>query len=124
MAVDVRSFRTVVLSGGAREMGRMHGEELRDVIGETMGRWKEALARESGLTAETYLDRFVEETNFVPAIDRWAPHLLEEVRGIAEGADQSFRDVYAYQLIDEQWIFTAQLRRELKFKVQSTTLKV
>jgi hypothetical protein len=111
MAVDVPSFRTVVLSGSPREVGRIHGEELRDVIREAMGRWKEALSLESGLTAETYLDRFVEETDFVPAIDRWVPHLLEEVRGIAEGADQRFRDVYAYQLIDEQWIFTGQLRR-------------
>src|SRR5207245_6921022 len=61
---------------------------------------------------EDYLDRFVEGTDFLPAIARWAPDLLEEVRGIGEGADLSFRDAYAYQLMDEEWLFRCAQTRE------------
>jgi len=93
-------------------MGRIHGESLRADIIETMGRWKAALSENSGLTADEFVERFLDATDFGPAIERSTPNLMEEVRGIAEGSGASFRDVYAYQLIDEQWIFMAQLQRE------------
>jgi hypothetical protein len=82
------------------------------VISTTIERRREALAQATGLSAGAYLDRFLQETNFIPAIERSAPHLLEEVRGIADGANVAFADLYAYQLIDEQWLFTGRLLRE------------
>ena len=59
----------------------------------------------TGLRADDYLARFVESTDYLPAIERWASPLLEEVRGIGEGAGIPFRDIYAYQLMDEEWLF-------------------
>ena len=52
---------------------------------------------------------FLKKTDFQPAIDRWTPGLLDEVRGIADGAGVDFDTMYAYQLIDEIWVMGADL---------------
>ncbi|HZS93599.1 MAG TPA: C45 family peptidase [Chloroflexota bacterium] len=101
-------LRVIHLTGTSRERGRAYGEQLRDAITFGIGRWKEALQASTGIRPNEWLEEFVESTNFLPAIERWAPHLLEEVRGIAEGADIPFRDAYAYQLMDEEWAFRYQ----------------
>lgn len=100
-------IRIVHLKGTPRQRGRVHGEALRSLITAGMERWKGSIHESTGRHPDEYLDRFVEETDFMSAIERWAPHLLDEVRGIGEGAGISFRDVYAYQLMDEEWIFRA-----------------
>jgi isopenicillin-N N-acyltransferase-like protein len=104
------TLQYLTLTGSPRERGRIHGETLRAEIREVMDRWEDALQSASKLRVAEFLDRLCEETNFVPAIERWTPGLLEEVRGIADGANMSFRDVYAYQLVDEHWIFIRQLQ--------------
>jgi hypothetical protein len=40
-------------------------------------------------------------------MERWTPGLLDEVRGIAAGAQIDFDTMYAYQLIDEVWAMGA-----------------
>jgi hypothetical protein len=112
MDTEESEVHVVTVSGSPRERGRIHGETLRSEIREVMARWQAALQEASGLPAEKYIDRFLAETNFLPAIERRTPDLLEEVRGIAEGADLPFRDVFACQLVDEQWIYTRQLREQ------------
>jgi predicted choloylglycine hydrolase len=77
-----------------------------------MARWKATLATVVPMALDAYLDRFVAETAFLETIERLTSDLLEEVRGIGEGADLSFRDIYAYQLMDEEWFFRTDLLRE------------
>lgn len=101
--------RKIVLRGKGRARGRAHGEELRDLVLEQQERWTQALQDDIGLSPEPYLDRLFAETNFMPAIERWTPDLLEEVRGIAEGAGTDFRLTLARQLSDEEPWF----RREI-----------
>ncbi|TKT77420.1 C45 family peptidase [Aquamicrobium sp. LC103] len=88
-----------------RERGRVHGETLRAVIGEKIGRWHEAIDVAYGASSEIFLPRFLAGTDFRSAIARHAPDLLEEVAGIAEGADIDAETVYAMQLMDEEWWF-------------------
>jgi isopenicillin-N N-acyltransferase like protein len=106
--------RTLLLTGSPRERGLAHGEALRPTILSGMARWKDAIQATVGIAIDDYLDDFTARTNFLPAIERWAPHLLEEVRGIGEGAGISFRDAYAYQLMDEEWLFRTDLIRSLQ----------
>ncbi|MEO5581268.1 MAG: C45 family peptidase, partial [Saprospiraceae bacterium] len=37
---------------------------------------------------------------------------LEEVRGIAVGSGQDFKDVFAFQLVDEYWVYQDKLRND------------
>jgi hypothetical protein len=108
---EVAVLWTAQLDGTPRDRGRAHGEVLRAVIAAVMQRWRDGLRQTTGLDPDDYLDRFVNGTDFLPAIKRWAPALLDEVHGIGEGADVPFRDIYAYQLMDEEWLFRFSLTR-------------
>ncbi|MBW2366899.1 MAG: hypothetical protein JRH15_03335 [Deltaproteobacteria bacterium] len=111
-----RGLPIIVLEGKSpRERGRAHGETLKDMIREHRDRWEQNMHSDTGLDMETYLAQLLSETNFIPAIKRWTPGLLEEVRGIAEGAGIDFRYVLARQLSDEEpWY-----RREKKMAMTS-----
>ena len=85
-------------------MGVIHGTALKPEITELIKRWKEDLASTYKVTGEEYIRRFLSRTDFRPDIDRWTPGLLEEVRGIADGAGVDFDTMYAFQLIDESWV--------------------
>lgn len=88
-----------------RGRGRAHGEALRTVIALKVVRWQEAIAEAYGEPAESFLERFLRTTDFVPAIARHTPELLEEIAGIAEGAALPEQRALALQLMDEEWWF-------------------
>jgi isopenicillin-N N-acyltransferase like protein len=94
-------LRILVLKGEPRWRGRQHGEELRAEIGRHLDLFLEDIGRDTGLVPREYLARFLSETDFLPAVKKYTPDLLEEVRGIAEGAGRSFDEVFARQLSDE-----------------------
>jgi isopenicillin-N N-acyltransferase-like protein len=96
-------LRIVEVSGSPRELGRAHGEELRTTIAEGLQNWLEVIATETGLRTDDYVASFLASTDFLTAIETHTPDCLEEVRGIAEGARQSFDVMLAYQLMDEEW---------------------
>jgi hypothetical protein len=60
---------------------------------------------------DDYLIEFLDATHYLPAMQRWAPEALEEIRGLAEGANQPFRRVLAYNLMDEEWYFGEERRQ-------------
>jgi len=96
-------LRIVDLRGTAYEMGVTHGRTLKAEIRKLVARWKRDLEKSFGMPAGDFIRVLLEKTDFRPAIERWTPGLLDEVRGIADGAGLDFETIYAYQLIDEQW---------------------
>ena len=102
----------LVLEGAPRERGRTHGEALRPTIHEFIERWKYRLGMATGMDPDRYLGRFLKETRLVEAVKRWAPHLLEEVEGIGEGAGVDFDTIFAYQCADEEWWYRDSIGRE------------
>lgn len=85
--------------------GRAHGEALRGTIAEKIERWQAAIGKAYGRPAAAFLPVFLSVTDFRTAIAAHVPDLLEEVRGIAEGAGISEETAYALQLMDEEWWF-------------------
>jgi hypothetical protein len=102
-------LRIVDLEGTPYQMGKVHGQTLKTEILELLKRWKEDLEKTYGVTAEVFIQNLLKKTDFQPAIARWTPGLLDEVRGIADGAGVDFDTMYAYQLIDEIWAMDADL---------------
>jgi len=99
------NLQVLVLDGLPRKRGQIHGEALRSKIKEAINRWKEFFPKFKHMNQDEYISKFLEETNFLPAIKKWTPDLLEEVKGIGEGAGVDFKTIYAYQLMDEEWLF-------------------
>ncbi len=91
------------LEGTGYQRGLCHGETLRVKIQELVGAWLAQLSVGFQLDAGQVIQRFLERTEFIPAIEKWTPDLLDEVRGIADGCGLSFETMLAFQLIDELW---------------------
>lgn len=102
-AIDRSTITVLDAHGSPRRVGHMHGEHRREAVAEGLVRWKARLEEALGVDADAAIARFLAETNFLPAIERHTPDLLDEVRGIAEGANQSFDTILAYNLLDEAW---------------------
>lgn len=94
-------MRVLELSGSPRQRGRQHGEELRELIGRHYDLYLENIEQDTGMNAKKYLDQFFAATDFIPAAEKYAPDLLEELHGIAEGSGRSFQEVFARMLSDE-----------------------
>lgn len=100
----------LTLSGPPRQRGRIHGEALRGEIRAVLGGWKDFLAGSYKVSPDLFIQSLLEQTDFSAAIEKWTPDLMEETRGIAEGAGADFSDVFAFQLQDEQWWFGQDLK--------------
>lgn len=96
------AFRKLIVEGDPRTRGQVHGESLRTLVREHYGRWLEAIGNDLGCDPETYVRNFLSKMRFGAAIERWAPGLLEEVRGISEGAGVPLDIALARQLSDEE----------------------
>lgn len=108
----VGELRYLDLRGTPYEMGLAHGKALSAEIAELVEGWKADLARTYDMPAEDFIRKFLAFTDFKPAIERWTPGLLDEVRGIAAGAGLDFETMFAYQLIDEMWVMGEAASRE------------
>jgi isopenicillin-N N-acyltransferase-like protein len=93
----------VTCAGAPSVRGETHGEALRERIRDGLGNWLEAIGKTHEIDPDAYLQEFIQGTDYLPAIERWTPDLLEEMAGIARGANQPWERIYAYNLPDEEW---------------------
>jgi len=100
---DSSGIRLLDLDGTPYERGFVVGKNLRPMVLETIDRWKYRLEVQYRMDADALIKQFLENTNFVKAIDNWGPHLIDEVRGISEGAGIDFDTIFALQCMDKQW---------------------
>jgi isopenicillin-N N-acyltransferase-like protein len=70
--------------------GREYGEAARDQIQRSIAYYREAFERSAGLEWSEVCTR---ATAWIPLIEDYLPGILEEVRGIGEGAGVSFEEV-------------------------------
>lgn len=103
--MQTATFPVVTCAGTPRERGLVHGEALRPLIADGLGRWMANLESTHGIDADSYLNEFISNSDHISAAERWTPDLLEEVRGIAAGSGQSFERIFAYNLMDEEWSY-------------------
>lgn len=87
-----KPFPVISVSGTPFERGVAHGELLRDRIGIAVDRYMRRFAHFSGLDHE---DARAEARRYIDPIRTYDNSLLEEIEGIADGADLRFEDVLA-----------------------------
>lgn len=87
-------FPYVEAAGTPYEMGRQHGRQ----VAEQVRGFCDHLVRSSGYPREEVLRA---ASRFLPAFERYCPVLLEEVRGLADGADLAFEEALLLQIRGE-----------------------
>ena len=91
----------LVLEGSPHDRGLRHGRMLKDQIHKIVRLWKEHISSQYGMSADSFIDQFMEKTNYVSAIEKHTPGLLQEIKGIAEGAEIDFNTMFVFQFFDE-----------------------
>jgi hypothetical protein len=95
----------VSVSGAPRQRGQAYGETLRDAIRGRDAAWRNHIGALSGVAPATFIAAHLDSSDYLTAARRWTPDLLDEVTGIAEGSNLPFADIFAAQLMDEEWLF-------------------
>lgn len=110
--MNTHHMPVIELNGTPEQRGYHYGQTARDLIATVIQQWRKNLGSygknnqtTDPVNADDYLDAFFQQTDYLSAIEQWAPDLLAEVKGIAEGSGQTFENVLGIQLADEEWIF-------------------
>ena len=74
-----------------RKRGQAYGEAARTRIHAILDKYREIFERITGETWQTTLER---GESYIAQAQAFAPDLVEEIRGIAEGADRGFMDIF------------------------------
>ncbi|TYA57327.1 C45 family autoproteolytic acyltransferase/hydolase [Formosa maritima] len=100
-----RELKMISLSGTGYELGLQHGEKLKNEIADIVNAWKKNTSTALGKDADIVLKDFFEYAAFDDAIKKWTPELYEEVKGISDGSEQNFNDIFVLNLLDEFWVY-------------------
>ncbi|MPY56277.1 C45 family autoproteolytic acyltransferase/hydolase [Streptomyces spongiae] len=87
-----RSLPLIEISGTPLERGRQYGEAVRPQLHAALAYYEEAFGHAAGLTWSQVTAR---AARWQEPVESYAPHLLEEMRGIADGAGVRLLDVLA-----------------------------
>ncbi|MGW0812074.1 C45 family autoproteolytic acyltransferase/hydrolase [Streptomyces viridiviolaceus] len=87
-----RTLPLVEISGAPRDRGRQYGEAVRPQLRAAMAYYEEAFGRSAALTWAQVTAR---AARWQQPVEAYAPDLLQEMRGIAEGAGVHLLDVLA-----------------------------
>ncbi|MEU8109123.1 C45 family peptidase [Nonomuraea muscovyensis] len=90
--MSLTSLPLVEISGAPRERGRQYGEQARELVHRALAYYAEAFGHSSGLTWEQVTRRAM---RWVEPSRAFAPELVAEMEGVAEGAGVGFLDVVA-----------------------------
>jgi isopenicillin-N N-acyltransferase-like protein len=94
------------LNGTPYENGFQHGAIMKNRIIKLIGLWKKDIEDNYQIPADEFIKMFLDSTDYIPAIKKWTPDLLEEIKGISAGSGIDFNIIFAFQLTDEIWTNT------------------
>ena len=94
------------VGGGPREIGRQVGEATRDIVARGIAGYEERFPALAGLSFAEAVER---ARAYVRPAEAYVPRAVEQIRGLAEGADQPFERIFALNCSEE---FTCAADRE------------
>ncbi|MBI3408980.1 MAG: hypothetical protein HY040_11580 [Planctomycetes bacterium] len=98
-----RKLKVLVVEGEPHARGVMHGKAMKEEIHKLLKLWKADLGKGLKMDADEFVKLFVKKTDFLAAMKKWTPDLIEEIAGIAEGAGVDHDTIFVFQLPDEVW---------------------
>ena len=84
------------LNGTPYENGFQHGAIMKNRIIKLIGLWKKDIEDNYQIPADEFIKMFLDSTDYIPAIKKWTPDLLEEIKGIGAGSGIDFNIIFAF----------------------------
>lgn len=84
------SLPVLEVRGSALERGRQYGEAAKDLIRNSLNHYEVAVGEATGLSWSQVLER---SEQWLDTCRRYAPDLMDEIKGVAEGAGTGLRDI-------------------------------
>ena len=91
------------LNGTPYENGFQHGAIMKNRIINLIKLWKKDIEDNYQIPADEFIKMFLDSSDYIPAIKKWTPDLLEEIKGISAGSGIDFKTIFTFQLTDEIW---------------------
>lgn len=107
------------ISDSPRARGRAHGESLRELVRDHVERFDQWASSAAGEPPADFRSALVTRTGFVRTAASYCPELLDETRGIADGAGITFEEAMCLQLMDESWWVARRRRATLAHRCSS-----
>ncbi|MBA7571768.1 hypothetical protein ES708_13536 [subsurface metagenome] len=104
--VTVKKFQLnfIKIRGTSYQRGKQHGFQLKHEINDICAKYQK-FAQEAGTDYYKYIQYIMNSTQFYKKAVEYCPTLIEEVKGIADGADQKFEEIFMLQNFEENsWI--------------------
>jgi hypothetical protein len=95
------NIKVLKYKGNALEIGRQHGEDFKKTILYHAEAVEKNVRRIYNLSKEDYYELIFDKTSFFQAAQKYTPHVIDEIRGIADAVDLDFRAIFINQLLDE-----------------------
>lgn len=94
------------LSGTPYERGFAHGKALKTEIQEVIRLFKEDIIATTQKDPDEFIQSFLAQTDYISAVEKYTPEMMEEVKGISEGSGIALETIFMHQLGDEYWFNT------------------
>lgn len=100
-----KKINFVKRNGSSFERGVQYGATIKEDIQGQLSIWAKLCQEEIGLTQEELYVLLKRKTGFIEAIKKYAPDLLEELQGVAQGAEVSVQNLICFNLAEEIMVY-------------------
>src|SRR5262249_52829544 len=97
-------LKVIVLEGSPYNRGLVYGKTMKDDIRQLMKRWKDNLRESYKMDPDLFIKKFYARTDYIAAMKKWTPDLIEEVKGLADGVGVDPETMFVFQFVDEYWV--------------------
>jgi hypothetical protein len=98
---QLNGLKVLHLEGSPYTRGRVHGSLLKKEIHALVKRWARQVESDLEMPLDSVVIQFIKKTRYLEVIRQEAPDLLEEVRGISDGAELDFYLILGLQISEE-----------------------
>ncbi|MGB0521723.1 MAG: C45 family autoproteolytic acyltransferase/hydrolase [Flammeovirgaceae bacterium] len=105
---EVESLTLIKRKGTAFEKGFQYGDQAKEDIKGQLAVWEALIQQELDLSQDSLYWEIAKNTGFVQAIHHYAPDLLKELEGMAQGAEVPLNHLLCLNMAEEIIIYFSQ----------------
>jgi isopenicillin-N N-acyltransferase-like protein len=109
------------VSGSSYDIGYQHGQQCKEKINDSIHNFLEYMKVGANLSKTMLLDL---SARYVPYTKEYAPDLMEEVQGIADGAELTFEDIFLWNCLSSDFLEILDPQLGDNFSLACTSLAI